>query len=599
MEEHFGEENNFLIQRVLCSVLLFIAGFYYAPLFIVAYLVSGFDVIICALNNLVTKDVFDEKFLMSIATLGALCIKEYPEAVMVMLLYQIGEFLQAKAVNKSKRSIEALINIRPDYANLNGRKVNPENVETGEIITVIPGEKIPLDGVVVEGAALVDNSALTGESVPVYIKEGDEVLSGGINNNGLLKIKVTHKYNESAVYKILELIEKSAEKKAKTENIITKFAKVYTPIVVILAVIIAAGLPLFADIGYKDSLHRALTFLVISCPCAFVISVPLSFFAGIGGASMAGILVKGGNYLEQLSKVGTVVFDKTGTLTTGIFGIREINSKNPEILKYAAIAESASTHPIAKAVINAYKGVIPEAEQITEDAGGGVTAVFEGKKIKAGTAKFIGVDPINTIGTVIYVSVDGDYLGNIVLADMIKPDSADTIMSLHNMNIKTAMFTGDTNERAETLKNIIEIQEVYSELLPADKVTMLEKLIQNNKKHKKTIIFIGDGINDAPVLKLADVGIAMGGLGSDAAIEAADVVIMDDKPSKIVKAIRISRKTISIVKQNILFAISIKVLFLILGGFGLMTMWGAVFADVGVSVLAILNALRARKTKLL
>lgn len=591
--EHAVEENKFFIPRIICSVLFFAAGFFYIPLFFVAYVISSYSVISEAIKNVLKKEIFDEKFLMSIATIGALCIKEYPEAVMVMILYQIGEYLQDKAVYKSKRSIEDLMDIRPDYANLNGQKVNPENIEIGDVITVNTGERIPLDGVVIEGSALIDNAALTGESAPAYAKQGTEVLSGGVNVNGILRIKVTRRYEESTVHKILELIEHSAEKKAKTENFITRFAKIYTPIVIFFALIIAIGLPAFSDISIQKALQRALTFLVISCPCAFVISVPLTFFAGIGGASTNGILIKGGNYLEQLSKTGTVVFDKTGTLTTGVFGIREINSKNPEILKYTAIAESASSHPIAYAIRSAYSGELPQIVSIEEDAGSGVEVLYENKHIKAGTAKYIGVEPINTMGTVVYVSVDGEYLGNIVLADIIKADSADAIKKLHNMKIKTVMFTGDTQERAETLKNIIDIQKVFAELLPADKVSMLENLM-NNKNPKTSIIFSGDGINDAPVLKRSDVGIAMGGLGSDAAIEAADVVIMDDKPSKILTAIKISRKTMLIVKQNILLAISIKLLFLILGGFGLMTMWGAVFADVGVTVIAVLNALRAK-----
>lgn len=594
--EHSEEEHKNIIPRIGFSFILFCFGFLWKPLFFFAFLIVGYDIIYQAVKNLVHKEIFDEKFLMSLASIGAFCIKEYPEAVMVMLLYQLGEYLQDKAVDKSKHSIEALMNIRPDYAVLNGQKVRPELIQIGDIITVSSGERIPLDGVVTEGNALIDNSTLTGESTPIYVNEGTEILNGGVNLNGYLKIKVTKKYTESTVYKILRLIEESAEKKAKTENFITRFARIYTPIVVILAVLFGLGLPIITNIDFYSAIERALTFLVISCPCALVISVPLTFFAGIGGASSNGILIKGGNYLEQLSKIGTVIFDKTGTVTSGVFGIREINSNNSEILKYAAIAESASNHPLAKAVRNAYGGKIPEITEIKENAGGGVEAAFEGKMIKAGTAKFIGVNPINTMGTVIYVSVNDFYIGNIVLSDVIKSDSASTIKTLHDMKINTAIFTGDTKERAETLQNIIEVQKVYYELMPADKVTKFEELINENKLH--TLAFVGDGINDAPVIKRADVGIAMGGLGSDAAIEAADVVIMDDKPSKVVSAIKISKKTMSIVKQNLSFAIGIKVIFLILGGFGIMTMWGAVFADVGVTMIAILNALRAKIIKL-
>ena len=591
---HEEDEQKNLIPRIIISIICFSFGFFWKPIFIIAFLLAGYDVIIDAIKNLFKKEVFDEKFLMSIATLGAIGIKEYPEAVMVMILYQIGEYLQERAIDKSKHSIKSLMDIRPDYANLNGEKVDPKNIVIGDIITVNPGERIPLDGIITEGSALVDESVLTGESVPVYTGAGSQVLSGSINLNGVLKIKITSSYKESTVNKILELIETSAEKKAKTENFITKFAKIYTPIVVLLAFIVTVGLPIFFDISLQSSLKRALTFLVISCPCALVISVPLSFFAGIGGASVQGVLIKGGNYLEQLSKTGTVVFDKTGTLTSGIFGIREVNSKNSEIIKYAAIAESASNHPIAKAIKTSYKAELPEVSEVKENAGLGVEVVCEGKHIKAGTAKFIGVEPINTMGTVIYVSVDGEYIGNVVLSDVIKTDSCNTIKTLHAMHIRTAMFTGDTKERAETLQNIIEVEVAYSELLPADKVSKLEEIMS---QEFLPVAFVGDGVNDAPVIKRADIGIAMGGLGSDSAIEASDIVIMDDKPSKIITAIKIARKTMAIVKQNIVFAIGVKVVFLILGGFGLMTMWGAVFADVGVAMIAILNSLRAKSLK--
>ena len=591
-DHHIHHDNQNILIRILVSLIFFAFGFLFKPLFFIAYLISGYDVILSAIKNLLKRELFDEKFLMSTATIGAFFIKEYPEAVMVMVLYQLGEFLQEKAVNKSENSIKELINIRPEYAVINDRKISPENVKIGDVITVKTGEKIPLDGIVIEGSALIDNSALTGESMPVYANEGKNVLSGGINLNGVLKIRVTNNYKESAVNKIIELVENSAEKKAHTEKFITKFAKIYTPIVVSLALTITICLPAFINITLHNSLERALTFLVISCPCALVISIPLAFFAGIGCASKNGILIKGGNYLEQLSKVGTVVFDKTGTLTTGVFGIREINSNNSEILKYAAIAESASPHPIANAIRNAYKNELPKTIEITENAGNGIETIYEGMHIKAGKASFIGVEPINTMGTVIYVSVNGEYIGNVVLADIIRNDSEGTIQSLHKMKIKTAMLTGDTQERAVTLQNILNVQEAYGELLPADKITKLEEMMN---KSNLPIAFIGDGINDAPVLKRSDIGIAMGGIGSDAAIEASDIVIMDDKPSKIVSAIKIARKTMRITKQNIVFALGIKLLFLILGSFGLMTMWGAVFADVGVALLAILNSLRARK----
>lgn len=594
MEHNYEEEKRFIILRVIISLIFFGLGFLYPILFILAYFIAGYDIIWRAIKNIINLELFDENFLMSVATIGALCIKEYPEAVMVMVLYQIGEYLQDKAIHKSKKSINDLINFRPEYAVVNGRRMQPENVEIGEVVTVNTGEKIPLDGIVVEGSALIDNSMLTGESIPIYAEVGKEVLSGGINLNSVLKIKVTKKYEQSTVHKIIQLIESSAEKKAKTEKFITKFAKIYTPIVVLIALVLALALPALLNIGYAEAIKRALTFLVISCPCALIISIPLTFFAGIGGASNNGILIKGGNYLEQLSKIGTIVFDKTGTLTTGIFGIRDINSCDSDILKYAAIAESASSHPLAIAIKNAYKNEIPETTEILEDAGNGVKALWEGKTIKAGTAKYVGVEPINTLGTVIYVSIDDSYIGNIVLADVIREDSEKTIRTLHNMKIKTVMLTGDTIERAETLKNILNIQTAYAELLPSDKVSKTEGLMQTTQL---PLAFVGDGINDAPVLKRADVGIAMGGIGSDAAIEASDVVLMEDKPYRIITAVKIARKTMSIVKQNIFFALGIKTMFLILGGFGYMTMWGAVFADVGVALIAILNALRAKNIK--
>ena len=589
------EENDNVFLRIIISAIFFAAGLYFKPysvlFFATAYLICGYDVILRAIRNFFKGKLFDENFLMSVATLGAFYINEFPEAAMVMILYQTGEYFQDKAVHKSGKSIEALIDIRPEYAIVDGKMTEPSDVKIGDVITVKAGEKISLDGKIISGNAAIDMSALTGESVPIEVCEGMEVLSGGINLNGIINIKVTKEYKQSTAYKVLELIKTSAEKKAKTEKFITRFAKIYTPIVILLAILIFIILPLCADISYRTAFERALTFLVISCPCALVISVPLTFFAGIGASSTKGILIKGGNFLEQAARTGMVVFDKTGTLTTGVFGVKEINSDNPDFLKYIAIAESVSSHPIARAILMAYKGDIPDMTNAKEYAGNGVEVFYDGKTVKAGTAKFIGVNPIESEGTVVYLSINGVYEGNIVLSDIIKEDSQKTVSELHDMNIKTAMITGDTKERAEYTAKQINIGEVYSELLPAGKVSKLEELIL---KTSSPIMFAGEGINDAPVLKRADVGIGMGCLGSDAAVESADIVIMDDKPSKIVDLINISRKTMFVVKQNIVFAIGIKIIFLILGGFGFVTMWGAVFADVGVALIAIANALRVK-----
>lgn len=581
-----GSSNSSTIFRAITALLLFAGGFKFSILFFLAYIIAGWDVIFKAAKNITKGHVFDENFLMSAATIGALCIKEYPEAVMVMILYQIGEYFQHKAVEKSRHSISELMDIRPDYANLCGEKVSPREVKVGDIITVNTGEKIPLDGIVTEGHTSLDTSALTGESVPRTVSTGDSVISGCINLNGVLKIKVTKEFGESTVTKILELVEHASSKKARTEKFITKFAAYYTPAVVILALMIAFIPPLFITGNW---IERALTFLVISCPCALVISIPLSFFAGIGSASKNGILIKGSNYLELLAKPDTVVFDKTGTLTKGVFKVREIHSDEPDFLKYAAYAESASSHPIAAAIREAYGQEIPEQNNIEEIAGLGIKAVIDGKEILAGSAKLVKTEPINTDGSVVYVSIDGNYCGYIVIADEVKDDSKETIEKLKTLGIKTVMLTGDSKNTADKVQKKLGVDNAFAELLPEDKVNKLEKII---KTAGGSVIFVGDGINDAPVLTRADVGIAMGGLGSDAAIEAADAVIMDDSPSKLITSIKIARKTMRIVKQNIVFALGVKALFLILGGIGIMTMWGAVFADVGVALLAVLNSLR-------
>ena len=589
-EHEHHHENSYVIPRIAAALILFACGFWFKPLFLVSYLIAGGDVLFKALKNIIKGQIFDENFLMGLATIGAICIKEYPEAVMVMILYQIGEYFQHRAVEKSRHSITKLMDIRPDYANLNGEKVSPKSVKIGDIIAVNTGEKIPLDGVVIEGEASIDCSALTGESVPVRVKSGDNVISGCINLDGVLQIKVTKEFGESTVSRILELVENASSKKAKAENFITKFAKYYTPAVVVMAVLIAFVPPLIMHTGFTAWFQRALTFLVISCPCALVISVPLSFFAGIGGASKEGILIKGGSYIETLSKPSVVVFDKTGTLTKGVFKVTEIVSENPNLLKFAAFAESASSHPIAAAIKKEYGKEIPPQNNIREIAGSGVEAVIDGKKILAGNARFVGTKPVNKDGTVVYVSIDGEFAGYIVISDEIKEDAHSAVSDLKKMGIATEMLSGDTYKTAVSVQQTLD--KVYAELLPEDKVNKLEELITNSSG---SVIFAGDGINDAPVLTRADIGIAMGGLGSDAAIEAADVVIMDDKPSKVVTAIKISKRTMNIVKENIAFALGVKVLFLILGGFGFITMWGAVFADVGVALIAILNALRAIK----
>ncbi len=585
MCEH-EETDTFVILRIITGLFLFGLGYIYKPFFFVAYLIVGADVLFRAIKNIFKGQIFDENFLMSLATVGAICIKEFPEAVMVMILYQIGEYMQDKAVDKSKNSIAALMDIRPDYANLNGKKVSPTEVKIGDIITVKTGEKIPLDGIVVSGKASLDTSALTGEALPKIVEDGDEVISGCINLNGILEVKVTKPFGESTVAKILELVENASSKKAKAENFITKFARYYTPSVVIIACIIACIPPFYIE--------RALTFLVISCPCALVISIPLSFFAGIGGASSKGILIKGSSYIEILSKAKVAVFDKTGTLTKGNFKVVEISSDNPNLLRYTAFAEAVSPHPIAEAIREAYKekynAEIPTNNEIEEIAGYGIRAKIEGKEILVGNAKLVNTTPVNKAGTVVYIAIDGAYQGYIVIADTIKDDTKSAIKTLKKLGLKTEMLTGDSRTTAQNVATEIGVDEYYAELLPNDKVEKLENTIISTKG---SVIFVGDGINDAPVLTRADVGIAMGGLGSDVAIESADVVIMDDKPSKVALAIKMAKKTMLIVKENIIFALGVKLLFLILGGLGFVSMWGAVFADVGVSIIAILNSIRA------
>lgn len=602
--------------RVFIAILLLITAIYFKLtgfgeflVFFAAYLIAGGDVLLLAWKNILRGAVFDENFLMSIATIGAIAIGEYPEAVMVMVLYQIGEYFQHKAVAKSRKSITELMDIRPDYANveINGKieKKSPEEINIDDIITVSAGEKIPLDGVIVEGQAVVDTSALTGEPVPRQLKPGDTAVSGCINTNGVIKIKVSKKFGESTVAKILKLVEEADSKKAKAENFITKFAGIYTPVVVAGALILALIPPIFVDGQFGVWFSRALTFLVISCPCALVISVPLSFFAGIGGASKHGILIKGSCYLEALSKPQAVVFDKTGTLTHGTFAVTEIVAEEDitpeELLELTAKVENYSNHPIALSIKKAYGKDIDsdEVTNVEEIAGMGVKALVDGYIVLAGNEKLmqkseVKFEPVHESGTVIYTAKNKKCLGYIVISDEIKEDASESVRGLKELGIMTEILTGDSSAAANYTALMLDPDEVYSELLPADKVQKIEELIKTKEKNK-SVIFVGDGINDAPVLTRADIGVAMGGLGSDAAIEAADVVIMDDKPSKILKAISIAQKTMEIVKQNIIFAIGIKVLFLILGAFGFVTMWGAVFADVGVTLIAVINALRALK----
>ena len=577
-------------------------------IYIVAYLIVGLEIVIKAIKNIFKGEVFDEHFLMAVATIGAFAIGEFPEAVAVMLFYQIGELFQDYAVDKSKESITNLMDIRPDVAVVkrNGKleTVKPETVKIGEEIVVKPGEKIPLDGTIIDGRSMLDTSALTGESVPRSAKIGEKVLSGCINQSGVLTIKVEKEFGESTVSKILDLVENASNKKSKSENFITKFAKIYTPTVVGIAVLLAIIPPFLLNWGsFSEWLERALTFLVVSCPCALVISIPLGFFGGIGGASRKGVLIKGSNYLELLSKTDIFVFDKTGTLTEGVFEVQKINPvdiSEEELLKIAAYAESYSNHPISASIKKAYqKEINQEIIGKTEEISGkGIVSQIENKTVVIGNHKIMqekGIEykKCNDIGTILYVAINNKFAGSIVIADKIKEDSKQTIQGLKRNNVsKTVMLTGDKKEIAEEVAKQIEIDEVYTDLLPDQKVEKVEELMKQ-KTEKGKIAFVGDGINDAPVLAISDIGIAMGGLGSDAAIEVADIVIMNDKPSKILEAIKISNKTMRIVKQNIIFAISVKILVLILGACGIATMWEAVFADVGVSFIAILNSLRA------
>lgn len=581
-------------------------------LFIISYIIVGGDVVKRAVKNIFKGQVFDENFLMSIATIGAFFIGEYPEGVAVMLFYQVGELFQSYAVGKSRKSIASLMDIRPDYANVKKGdelvKVDPDEVQIGDIIVIKAGEKIPLDGKVIEGSSMIDTSALTGESVPREVEVGSDILSGGININGVITAEVTKEFGESTVSKILDLVENASSKKSNSEQFITKFARYYTPVVVIIAVFLAIIPPLVIDgATFSDWIYRALAFLVVSCPCALVISIPLSFFGGIGGASKKGILVKGSNYLEALSETEIVVFDKTGTLTKGVFNVQEIHPEGvskEELLELTAYVESYSNHPISLSLKRAYSKEIDNGRisDVEEISGHGVIATVDGKKVMAGNIKLMKMMDIpyfkgELIGTVVHVAVNNKYIGYIVIADEVKEDSAQAIKELKAANIKqTVMLTGDNKSVGSKVAKELGLDKVYAELLPADKVEKLEELFSQKSKKGK-LAFVGDGINDAPVLARADIGIAMGGLGSDAAIEAADIVIMTDEPSKIATAMKISKKTLKIAHQNIVFAIGIKIIVLILSAFGITTMWAAIFADVGVTIIAVLNAFRALNAK--
>lgn len=607
-----------IISAVLLAAIWIVSEFADMPwwlegiLYLIPYLVIGYDILRKAVKGILKGQVFDENFLMAIATIGAIGLKEFREGVAVMLFYQVGELFQSCAVGKSRKNIAALMDIRPDYANImvdgNLEKVDPDDVEIGTEIIVNPGEKVPIDGVVTDGSSTLNTSALTGESVPREIACGDEIISGCINLTGVIKVRTTKEFGESTVSKILDMVEYSSMKKSRSENFITRFAKYYTPIVCYSALALAILPPLVSLIigvspEWQKWVIRALTFLVISCPCALVISIPLSFFGGIGCASTNGILVKGSNYLEALASTGYVVFDKTGTLTKGVFEVNGVFAENGfdshELLEYAAYAENASSHPISLSLKNAYGNKIDanKVSGIEEIAGHGVSAVVDGHKVYAGNLKLmnkIGVQVVNehNDGTIVYVAVDDKYAGCIVISDVIKPTTKQAIEGLKNQNIKTVMLTGDSKAAADRVAAEIGIDIVKSELLPADKVAEVEKLIEN-KNPKEKVAFAGDGINDAPVLSRADIGIAMGALGSDAAIEAADVVLMDDDPSKISLAMRIAIKTLRIVKENIVFALAIKLVCLVLGALGIANMWIAIFADVGVMVIAVVNATRA------
>ena len=614
-----------MLARILTAAAMLIAlklipvtGVLQLALYLVAYLVIGYDILKKAWRGILNRQVFDENFLMAVATVGAFALAivsrsgDYVEAIAVMLFYQIGELFQSYAVGKSRRNISALMDIRPDYANIERdgqlEKVDPDEVEIGSVIVVQPGEKVPLDGVVLSGASSLNTSALTGESLPRDAKAGDEVISGCINMTGVLRIQTTKAFGESTVSKILELVEDSSSHKSKSENFISKFARVYTPAVCYGALALAVLPPVVRlmlghPAQWGEWVYRALTFLVISCPCALVISIPLSFFAGIGGASKEGVLIKGSNYLETLSQVKTVVFDKTGTLTQGVFevsGVHHSEMENEKLLEYAALAECASSHPISKSLQRAYGKAIDRdrVRDIQEISGKGVSAMVDGHAVLAGNDKLMALRGIpfigcHSVGTIIHIAIDGQYAGHIVISDVVKPHAKEAIERLKHAGVeKTVMLTGDSRRVADQVAGALGVDEVHSELLPADKVAQVEKLLAG-KGGKDKLAFVGDGINDAPVLSRADIGIAMGAMGSDAAIEAADVVLMDDDPLKIAKAIRISRKCIGIVYQNIVFALAVKFACLALGALGLANMWAAIFADVGVMVLAVLNAIRA------
>ena len=611
------KQKKMLIRIIIAAVLIVVfsllpaEGYLRFVLFMIPYLVIGYDILKKAFKGILNKQVFDENFLMAVATVGAILLGDYSEGVAVMLFYQIGELFQSYAVGKSRRNISELMDIRPDYANIEKdgtlEQIDPDEVEIGTIIVVQPGEKVPIDGVITEGTSTLNTSALTGESLPRDAKAGDEVISGCINMTGLLKIRTTKEFGESTVSKILELVENSSSRKSRSENFISKFAKYYTPAVCYGALALAFIPPIVLLIMGKpamwgDWIYRALTFLVISCPCALVISIPLSFFAGIGGASNQGILVKGSNYLETLAQTKYVVFDKTGTMTQGVFevsGIHHNEMPDEKLLEYAALAECSSSHPISKSLQKAYGKPIDRnrVTDIEEISGNGVIAKVDGISVAAGNTKLmnrlgIAYQDCHHVGTVVHMAIDGKYAGHILISDIIKPHAKEAIAELKKAGIsKTVMLTGDSKRVADQVAGELGIQEVYSELLPADKVSRVEELL-NQKSEKDKLAFVGDGINDAPVLSRADIGIAMGALGSDAAIEAADIVLMDDDPLKISKAIKIARKCIRIVYENIYFAIGIKILCLILGALGIANMWMAIFADVGVMIIAVLNAIR-------
>ena len=601
--------------RIIISFLIVIISFfiefnnnlYNNILFFIAYIIIGYDIVLKAIRNISRGHVFDENFLMTIATIGAILIGELPEGVAVMLFYQVGELFQSYAVDKSRKSVASLMDIRPDYANVYRNKeiskVDPDDVSVGEIILVKPGEKIPLDGTVIEGESMINTLALTGESIPKHVTKGENVLSGCINNDGTLKIRVDKEFEESTVSKILDLVENASSRKSRSENFISKFAKYYTPIVVIIAVVLAIVPPFIIDGAlFKDWVYRALSFLVVSCPCALVISIPLSFFGGIGAASRIGVLVKGSNYLEALANTEVIVCDKTGTLTEGVFKVQKVDAidyPDEDLLKYAAYCECFSNHPIAISLREAYNKNIDESlvTKTKEISGKGVFSIVDKRKVLVGNKKLMDKYKIDfkessEVGTVIYVAIDKKFVGSIVIADKIKDDSYKAIKLFKKNNVeRIIMLTGDLENISKDVANKLNLDEYHAELLPQDKVSLVEQFIKQKSSNGK-LVFIGDGINDAPVLALADIGIAMGGLGSDAAIEASDVVIMNDEVSKLASCIKISKKTMRIVKENIIFAISVKILVLILSALGIASMWAAVFADVGVSVLAILNALR-------